>query len=75
MSKLVKIAAFDNVFDIKFNLLKDMLDEAGIAYLTNNENSRSVKPTLSMVASSITIDVLVYEENVEEALTILNSIE
>lgn len=75
MSKLVKIAEFDNVFDIRFNLLKDMLDEAEIGYVTNNENSRSVKPTLSMVASSIAIDVLVCKENLEEALKILNSIE
>ncbi len=48
---------------MKFNLLKDMLDAAGIAYLTNNENSRAVKPALSMMPSNIAIDILVYEED------------
>ena len=75
MSQLVKIASFDNVFDIRYNLLKDMLDEAGIGYLTNNENSRAVKPALSMIPTNITIDVLVYEANLEETLNILASIE
>jgi hypothetical protein len=51
MSRLVKLASFDSLIEIKFNLLKDMLDEAGIAYLTNNENSRAVKPALSMMPS------------------------
>jgi len=28
MKKLVTLAVFDNTFDVKFNLLKDMLEEA-----------------------------------------------
>jgi hypothetical protein len=61
--------------DIKFNLLQNMLDEAGIPYLTNNENSRAVKPGLSMMPSNVAIDILVYEENLESAVQILESIE
>ncbi len=74
MSKLVKLATFDSLMDIKFNLLQDMLDEANIPYLTNNENSRAVKPALSMMPSSVAIDILVYEENLEDAIGILESI-
>jgi hypothetical protein len=44
MNKLVTLAVFDNAFDVRFNLLKDMLDEAGIGYFTNNEYSRIIKP-------------------------------
>ncbi|WP_346859328.1 putative signal transducing protein [uncultured Draconibacterium sp.] len=75
MNRFVKLVSFDSVMDIKFNLLKDMLDEAGIAYISNNENMRAVKPALSMMPSNLLIDVLVYEENLDEALTILKSID
>lgn len=74
MKKLVTVAVFDNVIDVKFNILKDMLEEAEIPYLTKNENARKVKPTLSMVATNVAIDVKVYEENLEEALKIWQSI-
>lgn len=40
MKKLVTLAVFDSVLDIRYNLLKDMLEEAGIHCLTNNENLR-----------------------------------
>ncbi len=74
MKKLHTLAVFDNVIEVKFNILKDMLEEAEIPYLTKNENARIVKPTLSMVATNVAIEVKVYEENLEEALKIWNSI-
>lgn len=74
MKKLVTLAVFDNVIEVRFNLLKDMLEKAEIPYLTNNENSRSVKPSLSMLATNVAIDVKVYEEDFEEAEKIWQSI-
>ena len=74
MKKLVTLAIFDNSFDIKFNLLKDMLDEAGISYLTTNENTRTVKPVMFMAAANVSIEIKIYEKDMKEALNILNSI-
>ena len=74
MKKLVTLAVFDNVIEVKFNILKDMLEEAEIPYLAKNENARKVKPALSMLATNVAIEVKVYEENLEEALKIWNSI-
>lgn len=75
MSKLITLAVFDNVFDIKFNLLKDMLEEAGIDYVTGNEYSRTVKPVLYRSPSNTAIDIKVHENRLDEALTILKSIQ
>ena len=75
MNKLVTLAVFDNTFDVKFNLLKAMLDEAGIGYITSNDNARSIKPMPYMTPSNIAIDLKVYEENLEEAVKIFRSIE
>lgn len=74
MKKLVTLAVFDNTFDVKFNLLKDMLEEAGIAYLTGNENTRAVKPLPFVSPANIAIDIKVYEEDAEDALKIYQSI-
>ena len=74
MSKLISLAVFDNVFDVKYNLLKDMLDEAGIAYITSNENTRIIKPALFTTPANVAINIKVYEDRLEEALTILRSI-
>lgn len=74
MKKLLTLAVFDNVFDVKFNLVKDMLDEAGIPYLTSNENARAVKPMPFKTPGNISIDIKVYEEDAEEALAIYKSI-
>jgi len=75
MSNLASLAVFDTIFDIKFNLLKSMLDEAGIWYITSNENARSVKPPLSMIPTNVTIEIKVQKENFEEAVEILKSIQ
>lgn len=74
MKKLITLAVFDNTFEIKFNLLKEMLEEAGINYLTTNENNRTVKPVMFPVASNLSIEVKVYEEDLEEAARIFQSI-
>ena len=74
MKKLVTLAVFDNVIDVKFNLLKDMLDEAGIPYLTGNEKARTVKPLPFVSPANIAIDIKVYEEDAEEAQKIYQSI-
>ena len=74
MNKLVTLAVFDNVFDVRYNLLKDMLDEAGIGYITNNEYNRTVKPVLYPAPTNVSIDIKVYEDRLEEALEILRSI-
>jgi len=74
MEKIVALAVFDNPFDVKFNLLKDMLDQAGIRYLTNNENFRSVKPMPFMTPSNISIEIKIFEDDIEKAAEILKSI-
>lgn len=74
MNKLITLAIFDNVFDVNYNLLKDMLKEAGIYYFVNNENSRTVKPMPGITPTNISIDVKVYESDAEKALEILRSI-
>ena len=74
MKKLITIAVFDNVFEVKYNLLKDMLEEAGIAYFSGNENSRIIKPALFMTPTNVSLEIKVYEEDMEEAMKILQSI-
>ena len=74
MSKLITLAVFDNAFDVKFNLLKDMLNEAGIAYLTTNENARAVKPMPFMTPTNISIELKVSEGKLDEAAQLFRSI-
>ena len=73
MNQLITIAEFPNVFDVKYSLIKDMLEEAGIPYITNNENARVIKPMMANI-SNISLEIRVYEEDLEEALEILKSI-
>lgn len=75
MKKLVTLAVFTNSFDVKYMLLKDMLEEAGIAFLSVNENARSVKPMPFTTPSNLSIEIKVDRENLEEATRILDSIE
>ena len=74
MKKLITLAVFDNIFDIKYNLLKDMLDEAGINYISNNENARTIKPMPYTTPTNLSIDIKVYEDDLEQAIKILESI-
>lgn len=72
-SRLVTIAEFPNLFDVKFSLLKDMLEDAGIPFITNNENARTTKPLIANI-SNLAIDIRVYEEDLSAAMEILQSI-
>ena len=74
MEKLITLKVFDNSFEVTFNLLKDMLDEAGIPYLASNVNSRSLKPSPSIIQTNLAIEIKVYEKDMEEAYEILRSI-
>ena len=74
MKELVTLAVFDNAFEVNYNLLKDMLEEAGIVFFTPNENARLVKPMPFTTPTNISIEVKVYEKNFEEAMEILQSI-
>lgn len=74
MKSLITLAVFDNVFDVKFNLLKSMLEQAGIAYLASNENARAIKPMPFKNPVNVAIDIKVNEEDAEEALEIYRSI-
>ena len=72
---MVELAVFDNVFDVRFNLLKSLLDEAGIPYVTSNETYRSIKPLISQSPGNVAIGLKVRKEDLEEAQKILKSIE
>lgn len=74
MDKLVSLAVFDSIIDIDYNLLKDMLDEAGIKYFVNNEYSNHSRPMFTIAPSNLCIDLKVYEKDLKPALEILNSI-
>ena len=74
MKNLVTVAEFNNSFDVKFNLFKDMLEKAEINYIVINENSRNIEGAFAVTPSNISIEIKVYEENIEQALEILNSI-
>lgn len=74
MDHIVSLAIFDNAFDIQYNLLKDMLDEAGIKYFAINENLRSVEPMAFMTPTNISIEIKIFDYDLEEATSILNSI-
>ena len=74
MSKPLTIATFTTNFDMKYMLFKEMLDEAGIEYMTVNEITSTVDGVFRGSPTNIGIEIRVMEENVEEALEILNSI-
>jgi hypothetical protein len=74
MNKLVTITTFLNSFDIRYNLFKDMLKEAGIGYVVVNENKRSVGGALVVSPTNMAIEIKVDEENAQEAFEILHSI-
>ncbi len=73
MDNLITLAEFNNTIEVQYNLLKDMLDEAGIKYVVVNENARSVEPFL-MTPSNIAIEIKILESDSEQALKILESI-
>ncbi len=74
MDSFVTLAVFNNAFDIKYNLLKSLLDEAHIPYFSSNENLRSIKPMPFTTPSNVSIELKVYRENEKEAHQLLDSI-
>jgi len=74
MSTPVTIASFTTNFDMKYMLFKEMLDEAGIEYMTVNEITSTVDGVFRGSPTNIGIEIRVMEENAEEALEILKSI-
>lgn len=74
MGGLVTISTFLNSFDIRYNLFKDMLEEAGIGYIVVNENRRIAGGALVVSPDNVAIEIKVDEENVAKALEILQSI-
>ncbi len=65
--KLVTIAKFSDY--IEANLAKQLLDDFGIKSVVTGENAANLYP-ISAVA---TVDLQVFEENVEQAREILES--
>jgi hypothetical protein len=59
---------------MKYMLFKEMLDEAGIKYMLVNEITSTIDGTFRGSPSNIGIELRVMEENVQEALDILDSI-
>ena len=75
MNKAVTIASFTSNFDMKYILFKEMLDEAGIEYVLVNEITSTIDGTFAGSPTNMGIEILVLEENAEEALEIYNSIQ
>lgn len=75
MNKPVTVAIFTSNFDMKYILFKEMLDEAGIEYMLVNEITSTIDGIYKGSPSNIGIELRVMEENLEEALEILNSIQ
>lgn len=74
MSKAITVATFTTNFDMKYMMFKEMLDEAGIKYTTVNEITSTIDGTFAGSPTNIGIEIRVLEENVEEAVKILESI-
>lgn len=74
MNKPVTVATFTSNFDMKYILFKEMLDEAGIQYMLVNEITSTVDGIYRGSPTNIGIELRVMDENLEEALQILNSI-
>ncbi|MCK3684552.1 DUF2007 domain-containing protein [Maribellus sp. YY47] len=74
MSTPVTVATFTSNFDMKYILFKEMLEEAGIEYMLVNEITSTIDGIYTGSPSNIGIELRVMEENLQEALEILNSI-
>lgn len=75
MNTPVTVATFTSNFDMKYILFKEMLDEAGIEYMLVNEITSTIDGIFRGSPTNIGIELRVMEENLQEALEILNSIQ
>jgi hypothetical protein len=73
MNKLISIAEFNDPFDVKYNLLKDKLEQAEIPYLISNFHARSLESIVEN-QGGLFIEVKVYEHRFAEADEIIKSI-
>ncbi len=73
MKRIITVAEFSNALDVKYNLLKDMLEQAEIPYIISNENARLVEPFIHSPGNEA-IEIKVYEDQFEEANEIFKSI-
>jgi hypothetical protein len=73
MEKLITIAEFDNTYHVKYSLLIDMLEQAGIPFIQSNQNARTVEFYV-VSPSNMAIEVKVYESQLEQAMEIVKSI-
>lgn len=74
MNTVLTVATFTSNFDMKYILFKEMLDEAGIQYMLVNEITSTIDGIFRGSPTNIGIEIRVTEENFEEAIQILNSI-
>ena len=74
-NKLITVAEFSNSFDVKYNLFKDMLEKAGIEYITSNENARLIEGALELAPSNIAIGIKCFQKDAQKATEIFNSID
>ena len=74
MKQLTTIAEFNNIYDVKFSLLKDMLEQAEIPYIVSNENARIVEPFI-VSPSNMSIEIKIYEDRLAEVKEIIKSIQ
>lgn len=74
MNPLVTLAQFNNVAEIRFGLLKELLEQSGIDDLVINENARIVEPLL-LSPSNLSIEIKVFENDWAQAVEILKSIQ
>ena len=73
MEKLITIAEFSNTYDVKYNLLIDMLEQSDIPYILSNQNARTVEFYV-LTPSNMSIEVKVYKDRLNEAMEIVKSI-
>ncbi|MBN2634712.1 MAG: hypothetical protein JXR61_00475 [Prolixibacteraceae bacterium] len=73
MKRLITVAEFPTTYDIKYSLLKDMLEQAEIPYIEVNANMRGLKQ-FPLGPGNISIEIKVYEEYLEEVSMIIQSI-
>jgi len=71
---MVTLEVFNSSLDIRLLILKDMLEESGIGYITTNEVKSRGRPLQISAPDNMAIELRVYEENLEKAREILASI-
>jgi hypothetical protein len=74
MGDMTTAAVFPNSMDVRINLFKDMLEQAGIDFIVINEHGRIIDGIFSPVAGNIGIEIRVRNEDLHLAAEIYDSI-